>query len=114
MPFCQSKIRNKNYIGLPNCSPIVYPTSTCGCLFVGYGIIGKDGVTSSLHIRVTLTGTNQWRTHYTLYRKYDKKLSVLYFDLIFNMYFITYNVSKMYYKTIMFCYFSYIFFFILI
>ena len=31
-------------------------------------IIGKDGVTSSLNIRVTLTDTNQWRMHSVSYR----------------------------------------------
>ena len=34
---------------------------------LGIGIMEKDGVTSSLYIWVTLTGTNQWRAQYTLY-----------------------------------------------
>ena len=39
-------------------------------MMVDIGIIGKDVVASSFYIQVTLTGTNQWRTHYTLYRMY--------------------------------------------
>ena len=30
--------------------------------------IGKDGVTSSINIRVTFTGTNQWRMYSESYR----------------------------------------------
>ena len=47
----------------------------------GIGIFTNDGVTSSLYIRVTLTGINQWGTHDTLFRKYMYVKSFQFFIL---------------------------------
>ena len=68
------------------------------------GIIRKHGVTSSLYIRVINSYRYKSMTDATNYIEYRLKgSSSLFWGTI--VYFITCNVSKTNYKTIMFCYF---------
>ena len=75
---------------LPKKSPQLTAKSTfsrnISVSFKANGIIRKDGMTSSLYIRVTLMGTTQWWMHYnefTHYTELCRKPPVLYFDYNF-------------------------------